>query len=189
MSITTEHGRLGKGNRFNRERGQRCAITHAAFHLRDNTGQREVEPSQRPVILSLDGHTCPMKTRSRKNAILLARRQIKHGMGNAINRGNRDPRRSRKEFQVPGSGRETEGSVSKRWTWHIARAHWTHPHKGRADIDEMMDGSLACGIAPINSAERWRARSSVWVAAFYEQYLPSWKPVVHHGSCGVLSSG
>lgn len=71
----------------------------------------------------------------------------------------------------------------------MVRPHRTHPHESRADNDEMIDGPLACGIAPINSAERWRARSSFWAAAFYGQYLPSSKPAVRHGSCGVLSSG
>lgn len=119
---------------------------------------------------------------------VFAHRRMKHGKGNAINRGNRDPSRSRKGFQVSDSRKETEGSVSRRWIWYMTRPHRTHPQKGRAD-SESIDGPLACGIAPINSAERWRARSSFWAAAFYGQYLPSWKPVVHRGSCGVLSSG
>lgn len=90
---------------------------------------------------------------------ILAHRGMRHGKRNVINRGNRDPSRSQKGFQVSDSRMETEGSVSRRWTWHMVRLHRTHPHKGRADNDEMIDGPLACGIAPINSAERWRARS------------------------------
>lgn len=50
---------------------------------------------------------------------VFAHRRMKHGKGNDINRGNEDPARSQKGFQVSHSRKETEGVFQKggRGTW------------------------------------------------------------------------
>ncbi|KAJ5502119.1 hypothetical protein N7463_004993 [Penicillium fimorum] len=102
-----------------------------AFHLRDISGKREVEPSQRPVILRLDRHTCPNEDTQQAITIPFTRLQKTYGMGNAINRGNQERSRSGKEFQVQQEKHKEvfrEGGHDKHDKWH---AH-TGPTRTRA---------------------------------------------------------
>ena len=116
------------------------------FHLRGNIGKQGVEPSQRPVILSLDG-TLPKRRHAAGTAILFACREIKHGLRSAtirksksepesggvsgfrVAQGNRGkcfkkadialcPRTKDPPAQGQGRDRRDDGRVTRVWKSH-----------------------------------------------------------------------